>query len=67
MLSSGVAAMRHVRTILFLLLMAVLVIFAVANREIVDISLWPFPFEAGMPVFFVFFFGIFIGIALAGS
>lgn len=58
--------MKHVRTFLLLLLMVVLVTFAVANRETIGISLWPFPLEAEMPLFFVFFFGIFIGIALAG-
>ena len=57
--------MKSLKSIPLIILMALLVIFAVANRQSVVVSLWPFPWEAGMPLFFVLFLGIFIGLGLA--
>lgn len=48
--------------ILFLL-GAVLIAFIVANRH--PVSLWPLPDDIQVPLYLVFFLGIFAGIALA--
>ncbi|HXV73099.1 MAG TPA: lipopolysaccharide assembly protein LapA domain-containing protein [Sphingomonadales bacterium] len=58
--------MKHVRSFLLGLLAAVLIVFALVNRGAVTVSLWPFPYEAELPLFVVFFLGLFVGLALAG-
>jgi len=59
--------MKIFRSLLLILLSIVLIVFSVANRQEVTVSFWPFPFEAqDIPLFFVFFGGIFIGLLLAG-
>ena len=34
----------------------------VVNRDIITVQFWPFPYEAQIPVFFVFFAGALVGI-----
>ena len=59
--------MKFFKSLPLLILSLVLIIFAVANRQSVNLSLWPFPAEIpDVPLFFVFFGGIFVGMALAG-
>lgn len=58
--------MKPLRSFLLGLLAAVLIVFALANRAPVAVSLWPFRYEAELPLFFVFFVGLFVGLALAG-
>ena len=59
--------MKFFKSIPLLVLSLVLIVFAVANRQSVTLSLWPFPAEVpDVPLFFVLFGGIFIGMALAG-
>lgn len=57
--------MKSVRSLALLFLSFVLVVFALVNRVAVKVSLWPFPYEAQLPLFVVFFLGIFFGLALA--
>lgn len=57
--------MKSVRSLALVLLAVVLIVFALKNRMAVTVSLWPFPYEADLPLFVVFFFGIFFGLALA--
>ncbi len=58
--------MRQIRTIALFLISALLIIFAVSNREMVPIDLWPFYYEKiQMPGFIFFFFGILVGVALS--
>ena len=48
------------------LLAVVAVLFIVANRESVNISFWPLPYYKAMPLYLVFFIGLFTGLVLAG-
>jgi len=43
-----------------------LLIFAVSNRGPVWIGFWPFPSEIAVPLWAVFFAGIFLGLVTAG-
>ncbi|MCH7806046.1 MAG: LapA family protein [Proteobacteria bacterium] len=59
--------MKTFKSVPLILLSILLVIISVANREPVTVSLWPFPIEISeVPLFFVFFAGIFVGLFLAG-
>ncbi len=59
--------MSKLRTIALFLVSAILIVFAVGNRQPVDLDLWPFYYEvASVPVFVVFFIGILVGVALSG-
>jgi uncharacterized integral membrane protein len=49
------------------LLAAVVVLFIVANRGIVEVNLWPLPYLVDLPLYLVFFIGLFAGILLAGA
>jgi uncharacterized integral membrane protein len=58
--------MNQIRTIALFIISAVLIFFAVGNREPVPIDLWPFLNEPlNFPVFVVFFIGILVGVALS--
>lgn len=58
--------MSQIRTIALFIISAVLIFFAVGNRELVPIDLWPFLNEPlSFPVFVVFFIGILVGVALS--
>ncbi len=50
-----------------MILAAVVVLFIVANRESVNVSFWPLPYYKPMPLYLVFFIGLFVGMALAGA
>lgn len=58
--------MKFFKSLPLMVLALVLIVFAVTNRQGVVVTLWPLPFEAEMPVFLVFFLGLFAGLALAG-
>lgn len=45
---------------------AVVVLFIVANRGAVTVSLWPLPYLVDLPLYLVFFIGLFTGLVLAG-
>ena len=61
--------MKHVSWILTIPLTALLVVFAVANREFVAIDLWPFEFALPLPIFVLVLgslvIGFFIGAGVA--
>ncbi len=42
------------------------VLFIVANRGAVTVSLWPLPYLVDLPLYLVFFIGLFTGLVLAG-
>lgn len=58
--------MKHLRTLPFWLLVLVLVVFSVSNRGAVTISIFPLPYEVTVPIYLVFFGGLFMGFLLAG-
>jgi uncharacterized integral membrane protein len=57
--------MKPLRSFLLGLLAALLIVFALVNRAPVAVSLWPFPYEAQLPLFVIFFAGLFAGLLLA--
>jgi lipopolysaccharide assembly protein A len=42
----------------------VLILFAVSNREIVALELWPLPFEMPVPLYLLFFLGLLVGFLI---
>lgn len=57
--------MKHFRNFMLFLLMVILVVISVVNRQTVAVDLWPLPLVGEMPLFVVFFFGIFVGLILS--
>jgi lipopolysaccharide assembly protein A len=45
---------------------AVLVLFAVSNRETVSLALWPLPFLVDVPLYFFFFLSLLVGALIGG-
>lgn len=58
--------MRLLHTVLAVIFAVVAISFAVSNRAVVPMSLWPLPFEWPMPVAMVGFVGVIIGFVLGG-
>lgn len=58
--------MKYLKAAPFWILVAVLVIFSVSNREAVTITLFPFAYETEAPLYLVFFGGLFLGFLMAG-
>lgn len=56
---------RPVSNAFFIILVILLAIFMVANRDAVTVSFWPLPYLVETPLFFVFFAGLLLGIVLA--
>lgn len=54
-----------IRRIVWLVLGIALIIFAINNRQITEISLAPLPYALPVPVWTVLFAGIFIGLVIA--
>ena len=44
-----------------------LILFAVSNREMVSLGLWPLPFIIGLPLYLLFFFALLIGALLGAA
>ncbi len=60
--------MKNFLTNISLVIVAVVVVlFIVANRGKVEISLWPLPYLVDLPLYLVFFIGLFAGMVLAGA
>jgi lipopolysaccharide assembly protein A len=57
---------RFVRLLLGLVALIVIMIFAIANRTPVEVSLAPFPVMVELPVYGVFLLGMVIGALLGG-
>lgn len=54
-----------IRRLLWLSVGVTLIIFAVNNRQITEISLFPLPYGIAIPVWGVLFAGIFIGLSIS--
>jgi len=54
-----------IRRIIWILVALTLILFAVSNRHIVEISLLPFQYAVTIPVWGVLFLGIFIGLLIS--
>lgn len=50
----------------FWALSVILIFFVVSNRQIISISLYPLEYELELPIYFVFFAGLFFGLIVAG-
>ena len=57
--------MRTLNAFLGLILAILVILFAVSNRAQVDITIWPFPFQATMGVYAVVLLAVLVGF-LAG-
>ncbi|WP_159710279.1 LapA family protein [Geminicoccus flavidas] len=57
---------KFLRTILALVGLLVIVLFAIGNRQPVEISLWPTPFMVDLPLYGVFLVAMIIGVILGG-
>jgi uncharacterized integral membrane protein len=57
---------KLLRTILGLIGLLVIVLFAIGNRQPVEISLWPTPFMIELPVYGVFLVAMILGVILGG-
>ena len=57
---------RIVRLLLGLVALIVIVAFAVANRQPVDISFAPFPITVELPLYGAFLFGLVVGVLVGG-
>jgi lipopolysaccharide assembly protein A len=57
---------KFLRTILGLIGLLVIVLFAIGNREPIEISLWPTPFMIDLPVYGVFLVAMILGVILGG-
>lgn len=44
----------------------VIAAFAVSNRSVVEMGLWPLPLTIHVPLFWVFLFGLALGVVLGG-
>lgn len=54
------------RLLLGLIGLVVIVSFAVSNREMVNVALWPLPETVTLQLFWVFLFGLVVGAILGG-
>jgi putative membrane protein len=45
----------------------VLILFAVSNREMVALELWPLPFEVSLPLYLPFFLALLVGFLIGAS
>jgi uncharacterized integral membrane protein len=57
---------RIVRLLLGLVALIIIVAFAVANRQPVDISFAPFPITLELPLYGAFLFGLIVGVLVGG-
>lgn len=55
---------RFLSNLALIILATIVVLFIVANRGTVTVSLWPLPFEVDLGLYLVFFIGLFAGIGL---
>ena len=57
---------RYIRFFLLILITIVFVAFSVANREMVEINLFPIPYSANMPKFILAILCFSLGVIVAG-
>jgi uncharacterized integral membrane protein len=57
---------KIIRGVLGLIGLVTIVSFAVSNRQLVEVSLWPLPQSLSIQLFWVFLFGLVVGAVLGG-
>ena len=58
--------LRLIRLIVAILVLAVIVIFSIANRDIVEVSFAPLPVTMELPLYGVFLIGLVFGVLVGG-
>lgn len=58
--------LRTLRLVIALVVLAVIAIFAIANRGIVDVSFAPLPISMELPLYGVFLIGLVFGVLIGG-
>lgn len=58
--------MRILRLVLGLLALIVIMVFAIANRTVAPVSLFPFPIMVELPVYGIFLLGLAVGLLVGG-
>jgi len=58
--------MRRLSWIITVPLMVIAVVFAVVNRQLAEVNLWPFDIQLQAPLFLVVLLSIFVGFILGG-
>jgi uncharacterized integral membrane protein len=58
--------LRLIRLLIAILILAVIVIFAIANREVVQASLAPLPVTMELPLYGMFLIGLVFGVLIGG-
>ena len=59
--------MKYVARILLGLLAALAVVFALANRAVVTVNLWPLPFDMPMPLYIAILGAVALGLILGAA
>ncbi|CAA6605427.1 conserved exported hypothetical protein [Rhodospirillaceae bacterium LM-1] len=59
--------LRLLKVLILLPITAILVVFAVSNRQSAVVSLWPLPYEIATPVFFLVLAPLILGVLLGGA
>ena len=54
--------LKFIKTLSWFLTALAFITLMVVNRDIITVHFWPLPYEAEIPVFFVFFVGALVGI-----
>ncbi|MDX6751259.1 lipopolysaccharide assembly protein LapA domain-containing protein [Geminicoccaceae bacterium 1502E] len=58
--------LKIIRLLLAVAAAVAIILFAVANRQPVDVSFWPTPFVTDMPLWGVFVIGLLVGVLVGG-
>jgi uncharacterized integral membrane protein len=59
--------MSRVRLLITLPLLALVILFAVVNRDPVSVNFWPLPWVANLPLYVVAFGAFFLGVLAGGT
>ena len=59
--------MKYVARILLGVVAVLAVVFALANREVVTVNLWPFPFDKPMPLYIAILGAVALGLILGAA
>lgn len=58
--------LKVIKWLLLVVVTVAIVMIAIANRQIVSLSIDPFPYNVDMPLFLVIAFSLFVGVLLGG-
>ena len=59
--------MRLLSKLIFIPVAAVVIMFAVANRQTLTLELWPLPFAVDLPVYLAVLGALVVGVLIGGS